>query len=156
MEVNRGPQGWAGERDSPTMTREQSRTPLHHMHGDLTSLASQKLSVRELLTLLAHRGGWGQQGWCRAVCCNIKLKRAGEEGPGAEDVPRGCIFTRQAAGLVATPHHHHRSRDSEPRWPLELLRGSQAPRRAVCGTRGSFQTMHGGGCLPKRLLGRLD
>ena len=24
----------------------------------------------------------------------------------------------------------------EPRWPLELLRGSQAPRRAVCGTRG--------------------
>ena len=23
----------------------------------------------------------------------------------------------------------------EPRWPLELLRGSQAPRRAVCGTR---------------------
>ena len=79
---------------------------------------SQKLSVRELLTLLAHRGGWGQQGWCRAVCCNIKLKRAGEEGPGAEDVPRGCIFTRQAAGLVATPHHHHRSRDSSAphRW----------------------------------------
>ena len=28
--------------------------------------------------------------------------------------------------------------------PLELLRGSQAPRRAVCGTRGSLQTMHGG------------
>ena len=27
--------------------------------------------------------------------------------------------------------------------PLELFRGSQAPRRAVCGTRGSFQTMHG-------------
>ena len=25
--------------DSPTMTREQSRTPLHHTHGDLTSLA---------------------------------------------------------------------------------------------------------------------
>ena len=31
----------------------------------------------------------------------------------------------------------------EPRWPLELLRGSQAPRRAVCGTRGSLRTMHG-------------
>ena len=27
--------------------------------------------------------------------------------------------------------------------PLELLRGSQAPRRAVCGTRGSLRTMHG-------------
>ena len=24
------------------------------------------------------------------------------------------------------------------RWPLELLGGSQAPRRAVCGTRGSL------------------
>ena len=29
-----------------------------------------------------------------------------------------------------------------------LLRGSQAPRRAVCGTRGSLQTMHGGGSAP--------
>ena len=28
---------------------------------------------------------------------------------------------------------------------LELLGGSQAPRRAVCGTRGSLRTMHGGG-----------
>ena len=26
-----------------------------------------------------------------------------------------------------------------------MLRGSQAPRRAVCGTRGSLRTMHGGG-----------
>ena len=34
------------------------------------------------------------------------------------------------------------------RWPLELLRGSQAPRRAVCGTRGSLRTMHGGGSAP--------
>ena len=32
--------------------------------------------------------------------------------------------------------------------PLELLRGSQAPRRAVCGTRGSLRTMHGGGSAP--------
>ena len=31
---------------------------------------------------------------------------------------------------------------------LELLRGSQAPRRAVCGTRGSLRTMHGGGSAP--------
>ena len=31
------------------------------------------------------------------------------------------------------------------RWPLEVLRGSQAPRRAVCGTRGSLPTMHGSG-----------
>ena len=30
----------------------------------------------------------------------------------------------------------------------ELLRGSQAPRRAVCGTRGSLRTMHGGGSAP--------
>ena len=28
--------------------------------------------------------------------------------------------------------------------PLELHRVSQAPRRAVCGTRGSLRTMHGG------------
>ena len=28
--------------------------------------------------------------------------------------------------------------------PLELFRGSQAPRRAVCGTCGCFRTMHGG------------
>ena len=28
--------------------------------------------------------------------------------------------------------------------PLELLRGSQAPRRAVCGTCGCFWTMNGG------------
>ena len=28
------------------------------------------------------------------------------------------------------------------------LRGSQAPRRAVCGTRGSLRTMHGGGSAP--------
>ena len=34
------------------------------------------------------------------------------------------------------------------RWPLELLRGSQAPRRAVCGTRGSLRTMHRGGSAP--------
>ena len=34
------------------------------------------------------------------------------------------------------------------RWPLELLRGSQAPRRAVCGTRGSVRTMHRGGSAP--------
>ena len=32
--------------------------------------------------------------------------------------------------------------------PLELFRGSQAPRQAVCGTRGSLQTMHGGGTAP--------
>ena len=31
---------------------------------------------------------------------------------------------------------------------LELLRVSQAPRRAVCGTRGSLRTMHGGGSSP--------
>ena len=29
-----------------------------------------------------------------------------------------------------------------------MLRGSQAPRRAVCGTRGSLRTMHGGGSAP--------
>ena len=34
------------------------------------------------------------------------------------------------------------------RSPLELLRGSQVPRRAVCGTRGSLRTMHGGGSAP--------
>ena len=28
--------------------------------------------------------------------------------------------------------------------PLEMLRGSQAPLRAVCETRGCFRTMHGG------------
>ena len=27
--------------------------------------------------------------------------------------------------------------------PLELFRGPQAPRPAVCGTRGSFRTLHG-------------
>ena len=32
--------------------------------------------------------------------------------------------------------------------PLELLRGSQAPRRAVCGTRGCFWTMHRGVSAP--------
>ena len=32
--------------------------------------------------------------------------------------------------------------------PLELFRGPQAPRRAVCGTRGSFRTMHGGVSAP--------
>ena len=34
------------------------------------------------------------------------------------------------------------------RLPLELLRGSQAPRRAVCGTRECFRTMHGGVSAP--------
>ena len=29
-----------------------------------------------------------------------------------------------------------------------MLRGSQAPRRAVCGTRGSLRTMHGGVAVP--------
>ena len=29
-----------------------------------------------------------------------------------------------------------------------FIRGSQAPRRAVCGTRGSLRTMHGGGSAP--------
>ena len=32
--------------------------------------------------------------------------------------------------------------------PGQMLRGSQAPRRAVCGTRGSLRTMHGGGSAP--------
>ena len=32
--------------------------------------------------------------------------------------------------------------------PLELFRGSQAPLRAVCGTRGSLRTMHGGVSAP--------
>ena len=42
-----------------------------------------------------------------------------------------------AAKLVAVfcPLHGFR--------PLELLRGSQAPLRAVCGTRGSLRTLHG-------------
>ena len=31
---------------------------------------------------------------------------------------------------------------------LWVLRGSQAPRRAVCGTRGSLRTMQGGGSAP--------
>ena len=30
----------------------------------------------------------------------------------------------------------------------DLLRAFQAPRRAVCGTRGSLRTMHGGGSAP--------
>ena len=34
------------------------------------------------------------------------------------------------------------------RLPLELLRESQSPRGAVCGTRGSLRTMHGGGSAP--------
>ena len=36
-------------------------------------------------------------------------------------------------------------------WPScvdELFRESQAPCRAVCGTRGSLRTMHGGGSAP--------
>ena len=32
--------------------------------------------------------------------------------------------------------------------PLELFRGTQAPRRAVCGTRGSLRTMHRGVSAP--------
>ena len=32
--------------------------------------------------------------------------------------------------------------------PLGLFRGTQAPCRAVCGTRGSLQTMHDGGSAP--------
>ena len=32
--------------------------------------------------------------------------------------------------------------------PLELLRGSQAPLRAVCGTHGCFRTMHGSVSAP--------
>ena len=35
-----------------------------------------------------------------------------------------------------------------PPAPFLMLRGSQAPRRAVCGTRGSLRTMHGGGSAP--------
>ena len=31
---------------------------------------------------------------------------------------------------------------------MDMLGGSQAPRRAVCGTRGSLRTMHGGGSAP--------
>ena len=31
---------------------------------------------------------------------------------------------------------------------MDRDRGSQAPRRAVCGTRGSLRTMHGGGSVP--------
>ena len=38
--------------------------------------------------------------------------------------------------------------ENVPGWPLELLRGSQAPHRAVCGTRGCLRTMHGGGSAP--------
>ena len=40
--------------------------------------------------------------------------------------------------------------DGELREPLMWCRGrgSQAPRRAVCGTRGSLRTMHGGGSAP--------
>ena len=32
--------------------------------------------------------------------------------------------------------------------PLELVSGSQAPRRALCGNRGALRTMHGGGSAP--------
>ena len=60
----------------------------------------------------------------------------------------GCDFGKSLEPWER--HHPGREKEKrEPRWPLELLRGSQARRRAVCGTRGSLRTMHGGP-LPRR------
>ena len=68
--------------------------------------------------------------------------------------PHGSICS-VTVPVAPTPAPHFPEQDGgghvlerEPRWPLELLRGSQAPRRAVCGTRGSLRTMHGGGSAP--------
>ena len=66
----------------------------------------------------------------------------------------GCRPQVRELGLLGTGNHVFRpllahSRSS-PTWRLQkglafrVLRGSQAPRRAVCGTRGSLRTMHGG------------
>ena len=57
------------------------------------------------------------------------------------------LFSQDGFGM----HYAVAERGREPRWPLELLRGSQAPRRAECGTRGSLRTMHGGGSDPSQI-----
>ena len=67
------------------------------------------------------------------ACCRLGVRRGSQPspwvGPGKPNLPLGL---RGKAGGGA----------------LELLRGSQAPRRAVCGTHGSLRTMHGGGSAP--------
>ena len=53
----------------------------------------------------------------------------------------GVWSTRGGSGsLLKLSWRSLRSAQCRPRWPLELLRGSQAPRRAVCGTRRLFAT----------------
>ena len=51
---------------------------------------------------------------------------------------------RGSASLFSSPGRGLGPRDV----PLELFRGPQTPRRAVCGTRGSLRTMQGGGSAP--------
>ena len=55
------------------------------------------------------------------------------------------IGTFRDRGDVSGPGCSSEAELPRCRWPLELLRGSQAPRRAVCGTRGSLRTSHCGG-----------
>ena len=76
-------------------------------------------------------------------------KRASPEG--RQEAQASSPFRTPTIGSLQSWDRRVRPRlvcGREPRLPLELLRGSQAPRRAVCGTRGSLQTMHGGGCAP--------
>ena len=74
--------------------------------------------------------------------------------------PMGSIATTENRGFkeIALYDCDHDSfhKTIENRWPLELLRGSQAPRRAVCGTRGSLRTMHGQGSPASSSVWRED
>ena len=68
----------------------------------------------------------------------------------AHQAPPSLGFSRQEHWKLGSPALQVDSLLPEPPGKPKntMLRGSQAPRRAVCGTRGSLRTMHGGGSAP--------
>ena len=96
----------------------------------------------------------------RAPCS--RRPRAGWAGLGHPGTRMSRPLSQKAADVLSRdrrggPPQGHRGRGDSVQGPARplgnrrvccLLRGSQAPRRAVCGTRGSLRTMHGGGSAP--------
>ena len=84
----------------------------------------------------------------------LRLAWRNGSGPlleGRQEPQASSPFRTPTAGFLQSWDRRVRPRlvsGRELRLPLELLRGSQAPRRAVCGTLGFFWMMHGGVSAP--------